>query len=149
MLRENASLKNKMEFLKEANIMSRFRHKHVLRLLGVCLDPLLLVIELMESDLLNYLRENRVLLSTDSRALRLHDLLAMCEDVARGCCYLEKLYFVHRDLACRNCLVSGKDRANRIVKIGDFGLARDIYENQYYRKVNVVSFIHKENSDES
>jgi len=119
--------------------MSHFRHKHVLRLLGVCLetDPPLLVLELMEAgDLLSYLRESRVLQPTDPHALRLQDLLAMCEDVARGCRYLEELHFVHRDLACRNCLVSARDRENRVVKIGDFGLARDIYKNDYYRKVN-------------
>lgn len=41
---------------------------------------------------------------------------------------------MHRDLACRNCLVSSKDAEKRIVKIGDFGLARDVYKNDYYRK---------------
>lgn len=44
------------------------------------------------------------------------------------------MHFVHRDLACRNCLVSSTDPNLRIVKIGDFGLARDIYKNDYYRK---------------
>ncbi|KYQ48889.1 Proto-oncogene tyrosine-protein kinase ROS [Trachymyrmex zeteki] len=137
MLRKDASSQEKTEFLQEARLMSHFRHKHVLRLLGVCLDtdPPLLVLELMEAgDLLSYLRESRSLQPTDPHALRLQDLLAMCEDVARGCRYLEELHFVHRDLACRNCLVSARDRENRVVKIGDFGLARDIYKNDYYRK---------------
>ncbi|XP_014482097.1 PREDICTED: proto-oncogene tyrosine-protein kinase ROS isoform X2 [Dinoponera quadriceps] len=136
-LRESASSQEKTEFLQEARLMSHFRHKHVLRLLGVCLDtdPPLLVLELMEAgDLLSYLRDSRSLQPTDIHALRLQDLLAMCEDVARGCRYLEELHFVHRDLACRNCLVSARDRENRVVKIGDFGLARDIYKNDYYRK---------------
>ncbi|KAG7201761.1 hypothetical protein KM043_004482 [Ampulex compressa] len=136
-LRKGASAQEKTEFLQEARLMSHFRHKHVLRLLGVCLDtdPPLLVLELMEAgDLLSYLRASRSLQPTNSHALRLQDLLAMCEDVARGCRYLEELHFVHRDLACRNCLVSARDRENRVVKIGDFGLARDIYKNDYYRK---------------
>ncbi|XP_076244805.1 receptor protein-tyrosine kinase sevenless isoform X2 [Calliopsis andreniformis] len=136
-LRKGASAQEKTEFLQEARLMSHFRHKHVLRLLGVCLDtdPPLLVLELMEAgDLLSYLRASRSLQPTDPHALRLQDLLAMCEDVARGCRYLEELHFVHRDLACRNCLVSARDRENRVVKIGDFGLARDIYKNDYYRK---------------
>ncbi|XP_046600630.1 proto-oncogene tyrosine-protein kinase ROS isoform X2 [Neodiprion lecontei] len=136
-LRKGASAQEKTEFLREARLMSPFRHKHVLRLLGVCLDtdPPLLVLELMKAgDLLTYLRASRCLQPSDPCALRLQDLLAMCEDVARGCQYLEELHFVHRDLACRNCLVSARDRENRVVKIGDFGLARDIYKNDYYRK---------------
>lgn len=35
------------------------------------------------------------------------------------------------DLAARNCLVDGRG----VVKVGDFGLCRDIYERNYYHKV--------------
>jgi serine/threonine protein kinase len=35
-----------------------------------------------------------------------------------------------RDLAARNCMLS----ADTVVKVGDFGMARDVYETEYYRK---------------
>ncbi|XP_075227577.1 receptor protein-tyrosine kinase sevenless [Lycorma delicatula] len=135
-LRKGASEQEKGEFLKEAQLMGNFQHEHILQLLGVCLDndPSFIIMELMEGgDLLSYLRANRPLIHTES-GLTLVDLLAMSVDVARGCRYLEEMHFVHRDLACRNCLVSSTDPSTRIVKIGDFGLARDIYKNDYYRK---------------
>ncbi|XP_029680806.1 proto-oncogene tyrosine-protein kinase ROS-like isoform X2 [Formica exsecta] len=136
MLRKNASSQDKEKFLEEARLMNYFRHKHVLRLLAVCLDEdsPLIVLELIEiGDLLQYLRDSRKLQPSDLHVLRLQDLFAMCEDVARGCCYLENLHFVHRDLAARNCLVSARDRENRVIKIGDFGLTRDISKNKYHR----------------
>lgn len=46
----------------------------------------------------------------------------------------QTLFCACRDLAARNCLVSTPDRSSMVVKIGDFGLARDIYKNDYYRK---------------
>ena len=39
--------------------------------------------------------------------------------------------YVHRDLAARNVLV-GKDG---VVKIADFGMARELSDSDYYRKV--------------
>ena len=43
--------------------------------------------------------------------------------------YLSQMKFVHRDLAARNCLI-GDDL---VVKIGDFGMSRDIYTTDYYK----------------
>ncbi|XP_029680811.1 proto-oncogene tyrosine-protein kinase ROS-like, partial [Formica exsecta] len=139
MLRKNASLQEKKRFLEEARLMNHFRHKHVLRLLAVCLDKdsPSIVLELMEIDLLQYLRDSQKLQPSDSHALRLQDLFAMCEDVARGCCYLEDLRVVHRNLTCRSCLVSARDRENRVVKIGGFALARDVSKKDYYRLVGM------------
>ena len=43
---------------------------------------------------------------------------------------------VHRDLAARNVLVAEE----MILKIADFGLTRNITEQDYYRKTTDVSF---------
>uniref|UniRef100_A0A8C4QCB3 Tyrosine-protein kinase receptor n=1 Tax=Eptatretus burgeri TaxID=7764 RepID=A0A8C4QCB3_EPTBU len=138
-LHSEATDEEKVEFLKEAYTMSFFDHSNILRLLAVCLDhePQCILLELMEGgDLLMYLREAR---STQSHGvlLSMADLMQICLEVACGCSYLERLHFVHRDLASRNCLVSTpgyNPDSNRVVKIGDFGLARDIYRFDYYRK---------------
>lgn len=50
-----------------------------------------------------------------------------------GMAYLAAKKFVHRDLAARNCMVA----EDLTVKIGDFGMTRDIYETDYYRKVSI------------
>ena len=55
----------------------------------------------------------------------------MCAmDVAKGCQYLEENHFIHRDIAARNCLLTTKG-PGRVVKIADFGMARDIYRFVY------------------
>ncbi|KAK3578565.1 hypothetical protein CHS0354_025280 [Potamilus streckersoni] len=135
-LRKSASDQEKEEFLKEALLMSNFHHSNILSLLGVCLDndPQFIILELMEGgDLLSFLRSCRPSANNPAE-LCLTDLVKICVDVSRGCKYLEDMHFVHRDLAARNCLVSCKSPNNMVVKIGDFGLARDIYKNDYYRK---------------
>ena len=135
-LRKGASDEEKSNFLKEAKLMADFKHPHILQLQCICLDPTMisLILELMEGgDLLKYLRNNRPRGGIASPLL-MEDLISICTDVAKGCKYLEDIHFIHRDLAARNCLVSSYDRKTRVVKIGDFGLARDIYKNDYYRK---------------
>ncbi|XP_054728976.1 protein sevenless [Anastrepha obliqua] len=125
------------ELLQEAQLMSNFKHENIVRLIGICFDTesISVVMEHMEGgDLLRYLRDSRPNSNRSVASLHLIDLTSMCIDVCKGCSYLEDMHFVHRDLACRNCLVSSYDTSKRIVKIGDFGLACDIYKSDYYSK---------------
>ncbi|KAL3318953.1 DNA glycosylase/AP lyase ros1 [Cichlidogyrus casuarinus] len=69
-------------------------------------------------------------------SLNVADLIVIMKDIAHACEYLENQKFVHRDIAARNCLVSHSHPSGRIVKLCDFGLARDLYKNDYYRTCN-------------
>lgn len=125
---ENSGEREKNEFLNEASVMKNFSTFHIIRLLGVVSEgsPPYVIMELMENgDLKTYLRRIRDthLVPDVSRIIR------MAGEIADGMAYLESKKFVHRDLAARNCMVT-KDL---VCKIGDFGMARDIYETDYYK----------------
>merc|ERR1712223_2369703 len=124
-----------MDFLMEALIMSKFQHPNIVQFIGVCFEkhPRFIILELLAGgDLKSFLRESRPKPDRPS-PLVMKDLLLCAMDVAKGCEYLEGNHFIHRDIAARNCLLTTKG-PGRVVKIADFGMARDIYRADYYRK---------------
>ncbi|XP_049573762.1 vascular endothelial growth factor receptor 2 isoform X1 [Syngnathus scovelli] len=69
--------------------------------------------------------------STDDDHLTMEDLICYSFQVAKGMEFLSSRKCIHRDLAARNILLS----ENNVVKICDFGLARDVYKDpDYVRK---------------
>ncbi|XP_067469880.1 tyrosine-protein kinase receptor [Thunnus thynnus] len=134
-LPEICSEQDEMDFLMEALIMSKFSHENIVRCIGVSLNilPRFILLELMTGgDMKSFLRQNRPR-AGQATSLTMRELLRMARDIACGCRYLEENHFIHRDIAARNCLLTcpGPDR---VAKIGDFGMARDIYRASYYRK---------------
>ncbi|XP_013134628.1 PREDICTED: insulin-like receptor [Papilio polytes] len=136
---EHATDRERIEFLNEASVMKAFDTYHVVRLLGVVSrgQPTLVVMELMEcGDLKTYLRSHRpdadssLPKKDDGAPPTLQNILQMAIEIADGMAYLSAKKYVHRDLAARNCMVAG----DLTVKVGDFGMTRDIYETDYYRK---------------
>ncbi|XP_076273200.1 insulin-like growth factor 1 receptor [Rhynchophorus ferrugineus] len=127
---ETASIQERINFLTEASVMKQFSNAHhVVKLFGVVSrdQPPLVVMELMErGDLKQYLQRLR----DSSQNFASNEIYRMAIEIADGLAYLTSKKYVHRDLAARNCMVAH----DRTVKIGDFGMTRDIYENDYYKK---------------
>ncbi|XP_074312992.1 receptor protein kinase TMK1-like [Silene latifolia] len=111
------------EFKSEITVLTKVRHRHLVALLGYCLDgnEKLLVYEYMPQGTLsryifNWAEEGLKPLEWTRR-------LSIALDVARGVEYLHNLAhqsFIHRDLKPSNILLGDDMRA----KVADFGLVR-------------------------
>lgn len=142
-VKPGADLKSQQDFRKEVEVMTDMKHPNIICLLGVCLKehPNCMLFEfLCNGDLHNYLnihspRNDIIYSEKDGHMVNMlgyHELLHIATQVASGMEYLASHRFVHRDLAARNALVG----ENCTVKISDFGLARDVYSEDYYRVQN-------------
>ncbi|KAG6602019.1 Receptor protein kinase TMK1, partial [Cucurbita argyrosperma subsp. sororia] len=122
---ESGVIKSKglTEFKSEIAVLTKVRHRHLVALLGYCLDgnEKLLVYEFMPQGtlsrhLFNWIEEGL-------RPLEWTKRLTIALDVARGVEYLHGLAhqsFIHRDLKPSNILLGDDMRA----KVADFGLVR-------------------------
>ncbi|XP_018342502.1 PREDICTED: proto-oncogene tyrosine-protein kinase receptor Ret [Trachymyrmex septentrionalis] len=161
-LKEDACTSELADLLSEYQLLKEAQHPNVIRLLGACTTPpgapVYLIIEFAEfGSLRNYLRrsrhlesENRIpaptsLLSTSpiniseesqcsdnalNYTITPRDILSFAWQISKGMTYLADIKLVHRDLAARNVLLA----TGKVCKISDFGLTRDVYEDDAYLK---------------
>ncbi|XP_077328768.1 NT-3 growth factor receptor isoform X1 [Lithobates pipiens] len=137
---KDPTLGARKDFQREAELLTNLQHDHIVKFYGVCGDgdPLIMVFEYMKhGDLNKFLRAHgpdaMILVDGQPRQTKgdmgLSQMLNIATQIASGMVYLASQHFVHRDLATRNCLVG----ASLQVKIGDFGMSRDVYSTDYYR----------------
>nr|CAD13249.1 tyrosine kinase [Schistosoma mansoni] len=112
------------EILAEARTMAQLKHRHIVRLIGVCKEEqFMLVLELAPLGPINKYLKKRPDVSV-------HTLTELMHQVALGMAYLESCKFVHRDLAARNVLLVTRHFA----KISDFGMSKALnFGSDYYR----------------
>uniref|UniRef100_A0A8C0G344 Fibroblast growth factor receptor n=1 Tax=Bubo bubo TaxID=30461 RepID=A0A8C0G344_BUBBB len=144
MLKDNATDKDLADLISEMEMMKLMdKHKNIINLLGVCTQdgPLYVIVEFAaKGNLREYLRARRPpipdyafdIVAMPEEQLSFKDLVSCVYQVARGMEYLESKRCIHRDLAARNVLVT----AESVMKIADFGLARDVHDIDYYKKTS-------------
>ena len=113
------------DFYEEARLNSALHHPNIVRFIGISNDasnPLIVHEFIVRGDLKRCLSDDFYEL-TDTKTL-----LELCIQILSALSYLRgKKYILHRDIAARNCLV----QVNATVKLCDFGLARQVIEDDY------------------
>ncbi|XP_031434382.1 fibroblast growth factor receptor 2 isoform X3 [Clupea harengus] len=139
---DDATEKDLSDLVSEMEMMKMIgKHKNIINLLGACTQdgPLYVIVEYAsKGNLREYLRARRPpgmeysydISRVSDEQLTFKDLVSCTYQVARGMEYLASQKCIHRDLAARNVLVT----ESNVMKIADFGLARDVHNIDYYKK---------------
>ncbi|XP_032806265.1 fibroblast growth factor receptor 2-like isoform X3 [Petromyzon marinus] len=145
MLKEDATDKDLYDLVSEMEMMKNIgKHKNIINLLGACTQggPLYVIVEFAaKGNLREFLRARRPpgteytfegAAAAQGEQLSIKELVSFTYQVARGMEYLASKKCIHRDLAARNVLVTD----DNVMKIADFGLARDVNYIDYYKKTS-------------
>ncbi|CAH3157508.1 unnamed protein product, partial [Porites lobata] len=140
--RRKAPDSDRKDLMSELELMKKLKpHPHVIKLMGCVTetDPLLVLIEYIPyGDLLGFLRKSRGLKDNyyknpdikPKTTLTSQQLIQFAWQIADGMEFLSSNKVIHRDLAARNVLVGEGEKC----KVTDFGMARDVYGDDIYKK---------------
>ncbi|XP_028404268.1 receptor tyrosine-protein kinase let-23-like isoform X2 [Dendronephthya gigantea] len=146
MIKGGGTFSDEKELFDELEMLASISpnpHPNIVNLVGGSTDsngPLFVVVEYCgEGNLLKYLQKHQVqtrqeyvniIPKAGKAGLRYEWKLQKALEVCHGMAHLAKFKIIHRDVAARNVLLDD----HLVAKISDFGMARDIYVKQIYRK---------------
>ncbi|XP_031103015.1 serine/threonine-protein kinase STY13 isoform X3 [Ipomoea triloba] len=113
---ERAALEGR--FVREVAMMSKVKHENLVKFIGACKDPLMVIV----TELLPGMSLRKYLNSLRPEKLDLHVALSFAVDIARAMECLHANGIIHRDLKPDNLLLTANQKS---VKLADFGLARE------------------------
>jgi len=135
---EHASAAQKTVFLNEGTQMAGLQHRHILSVLGCCMDannvPVIVYPWVSRGNLKRFLTtcRNGSADSTSTTELRTtimtQDVVDMAIQAVLAMLYLHRHRVVHRDVAARSCVVDDRLR----IKVTDIGLSRDLFPDDYH-----------------
>ena len=111
-----------MKYSEDWKLLRNLNHPNIVQYLTVvlpekssksCDHSIIIITELLDQDLKRFIKES-------PSAISFRDTVNILLDIARGLSYLHSRDIVHRDLACKNVLLTIDKQA----KIADFGFAK-------------------------
>jgi len=125
-LKPGAPVDQRDGFVKEIQTLMALRHRNVVRILGAVTqsDPMMIVLENCANGAVNQY------ITTHHAEIAEGQLFDWCGQMYQSVVYIHGRNIVHRDIACRNFLLT--DLLD--VKICDFGLCKDVDIDTYYQR---------------
>lgn len=144
-----------IEFRRQLDMFRAVSHRNVVKLFGLCRDkdPHYLVLEHTDlGDLKEFLaarasqmddlnskngivhKNNMETAAAAITSIKLHQLLLITQQIARGMDAIYRARYIHRDLAARNCVI-GSDLT---VKVSYPAILKEKYAREYFKLKNLT-----------